>query len=119
MIFLFYFYCAGVETHCDGRQNGIQCYGALGGTVVLQLVDSASEISKLIWKNKQGPVLDLSKGTIAQNVIATRSVFTPSNGTFRINNLSRTDADEYTLQIYDSNGRRTELRILQLIIQGK
>lgn len=108
-----------METHCDGRQNGTQCYGALGGTVVLQLVDSASEIYKLVWSKKRGTVLVLSKGTTVYNVIATRSVFTPSDGTFRINNLSRTDAGEYTLEIFDSNGRRTELRILQLIIQGK
>ncbi|XP_053179544.1 uncharacterized protein LOC128362724 [Scomber japonicus] len=29
----------GFESHCDGRQDGAQCYGALGGTVVIQLMD--------------------------------------------------------------------------------
>lgn len=87
--------------------------------MVLQLVDSASEIFKLIWSNKPGTVLNLNKGTPVYNKIETRSVFTPSTGTFRINNLSRSDAGEYTLEIFDSNGIKSELRILQLTIQGK
>uniref|UniRef100_A0A3Q4H926 Immunoglobulin V-set domain-containing protein n=1 Tax=Neolamprologus brichardi TaxID=32507 RepID=A0A3Q4H926_NEOBR len=41
-----------------------------------------------------------------------------SNGTFRINNLSRSDSDNYTLQAFDSDGRRSDQRILQLFIQG-
>ncbi|KAI3351784.1 hypothetical protein L3Q82_020621 [Scortum barcoo] len=44
--------CHGVETSCDGRQDGAQCYGALGGTVVLQLMDSASEIFRYNWINR-------------------------------------------------------------------
>ncbi|XP_070769904.1 uncharacterized protein [Enoplosus armatus] len=78
---------SGVETYCDGRQDGAQCYGALGGTVVLQLMDN-------------------------------RSSFTPSDGTFRINNLSWTDGGEYTLSIFDSKGKESELRTLQLTIQA-
>ncbi|XP_039453930.1 T-cell surface antigen CD2-like [Oreochromis aureus] len=41
-----------------------------------------------------------------------------SNGTFRINNLSRSDSDNYTLQTFDSDGRRSDERILQLFIQA-
>ncbi|KAF1384636.1 hypothetical protein PFLUV_G00122260 [Perca fluviatilis] len=79
----------GVETYCDGRQNGAQCYGALGGTVVLQLMDNASEISRYTC-----------------------------NGTFRINNLSWTDGGEYELVIFDSDGKISEQRTLQLTIQA-
>ncbi|KAF7668457.1 hypothetical protein LDENG_00011900 [Lucifuga dentata] len=35
-----------VEIYCDGRQNGTQCYGALGGTVILQLMTNTSKIHK-------------------------------------------------------------------------
>ncbi|TKS72407.1 Hepatocyte cell adhesion molecule [Collichthys lucidus] len=108
----------GVETPCDGRQDGAQCYGALGGTVVLQLMDSASEISRYqLFKNEKR-ILDGRKNKIVSNVIADRSSFTPSDGTFRINDLSRTDGGEYTLTIFDSDGFISEQRTLQLIIQG-
>ncbi|XP_071267275.1 uncharacterized protein [Salvelinus alpinus] len=32
----------GLETSCDAREDGSQCYGALGGTVYLQLVTDAT-----------------------------------------------------------------------------
>ncbi|XP_042269972.1 hepatocyte cell adhesion molecule-like [Thunnus maccoyii] len=109
----------GIETLCDGRQDGAQCYGALGGTVVLQLMDNASEIFRYQWyKNKTLKILDGRKDKIVYNLMKDRSVFTPSNGTFRINDLIRTDRAEYTLQIFDSNGHVSEQRTLQLSIQA-
>ncbi|XP_038547907.1 T-cell surface antigen CD2 isoform X1 [Micropterus salmoides] len=107
----------GVET-CDGRQDGAQCYGALGGTVVLQLMDSASEIFKYQLLSNRTVILRGRKNQILFNVIEDRSSFTPSNGTFRINNLSWTDGGEYTLEIFDSNGKRSEQRTLHLTIQA-
>ncbi|XP_044210452.1 hepatocyte cell adhesion molecule-like [Thunnus albacares] len=109
----------GIETHCDGRQKETQCYGALGGTVVLQLMDSASEIFRYQWKkNKTVTILNWREDKILFNLIENRSVFTPSNGTFRINNLIRTDGAEYTLETFDSNGHVSELWTLQLSIQA-
>ncbi|XP_044219480.1 uncharacterized protein LOC122990271 isoform X2 [Thunnus albacares] len=109
----------GVETYCDGRQNGAQCYGALGGTVVLQLMDSASEIFKYQWlKNKTTIILNGRKDKIVSNLMEDRSIFTPSNGTFRINNLIRTDGAEYTLKTFDSKGHDSGQWTLQLSIQA-
>ncbi|XP_073343328.1 uncharacterized protein [Pagrus major] len=108
----------GVETYCDGRINGAQCYGALGGTVVLWLMDSTSEIHKYQWVKNKTVILSGRKNVIVSNLIETRSSFTPSDGTFRINNLSRTDDGEYTLKSFDSRGRQLEPQILQLNIQG-
>ncbi|XP_055368434.1 T-cell surface antigen CD2-like isoform X2 [Betta splendens] len=110
--------CHGVETYCDGRQNGAQCYGALGGTVDVQLMDRASDIHKYQWIKDQRVILDGRKNQILFNHIENRSLFTPSNGTFSINNLSRNDGGEYQLDIYDANGYRSEERTLNLIIQG-
>ncbi|KAI9538974.1 hypothetical protein NQZ68_009051 [Dissostichus eleginoides] len=36
----------GLETYCDGRQDGAQCFGPLGGTVVLQLMDKALQTER-------------------------------------------------------------------------
>ncbi|XP_039975513.1 T-cell surface antigen CD2-like isoform X1 [Xiphias gladius] len=106
----------GMETYCDGRQNGTQCYGALGGTVVLRLMDSAPEIFRY-WRN-QNVILNWSDNKFKSNLISNRSFFTPSNGTLRINNLSRNDGSEYTLDIYDSGGKLLDRRTLQLSIQA-
>ncbi|XP_076595940.1 uncharacterized protein LOC143326268 isoform X2 [Chaetodon auriga] len=110
--------CHGVETSCDGRQDGAQCYGALGGTVVLQLVDNASEIFIFRWSIRRSIILSWRDNKILYNRIGDRSSFTPSNGTFRINDLRWTDGGEYTLKMFDSKGKMIELRSLQMIIQG-
>lgn len=107
-----------METYCDGRQDGAQCYGALGGTLVLQLMDSASEINRYQWSNRAGTILNGIKDKFEIVQITNRSSFTPSNGTFRMNNLSRTDGGEYTLEIFDSDGT-SKPQTLQLTIQGK
>ncbi|XP_013763519.1 uncharacterized protein LOC102192021 isoform X2 [Pundamilia nyererei] len=95
----------GVETHCDGRHDGAQCYGALGGTVDIQLMDSTSEISRYQLLKNSLKILDVREKMILSNTIVHRSVFFPSNGTFRITNLSRTDSGDYTLQTFDSDGK--------------
>nr|XP_043896290.1 uncharacterized protein LOC122778444 [Solea senegalensis] len=105
----------GVETHCDGRQDGAQCYGAVGGTVFIRLMDiipprftlQKSRTRILRWKNK----------TVSIYVLKNRSSFDPSNGTFRISNLHKNDSDKYLLEIQNSNGVMVENRALHLSIQ--
>ncbi|XP_061582012.1 hepatic and glial cell adhesion molecule-like [Cololabis saira] len=109
---------SGVRTYCDGRQDGVQCFGALGGTVVLQLMDDASEIHRYEWKKDGTIILNGRKNTIITNTMETRSVFIPSNGTFLINNLIKTDSGQYTLKLQDSDGRETGEQSLQLFIQA-
>ncbi|XP_013763520.1 hepatocyte cell adhesion molecule-like isoform X3 [Pundamilia nyererei] len=108
----------GVETHCDGRHDGAQCYGALGGTVDIQLMDSTSEISRYQLLKNSLKILDVREKMILSNTIVHRSVFFPSNGTFRITNLSRTDSGDYTLQTFDSDGKSSGVQILQLFFQA-
>uniref|UniRef100_A0A8C7Y3J7 Immunoglobulin V-set domain-containing protein n=1 Tax=Oryzias sinensis TaxID=183150 RepID=A0A8C7Y3J7_9TELE len=95
--------------------NGAQCYGALGGTVSLQLMDDFSQIHKYDLKFKTESVLSGPSGIKMKN----RSSFFPSNGTFWIHNLSRNDSGEYRLQTFDSNGKQTKNHTLQLLVQGK
>ena len=49
----------------------------------------------------------------------TRSSFTLSDGTFRINNLSRTDGGEYILKSFDLKGYKLKPVTLKLNIRGK
>ncbi|KAM6923977.1 hepatic and glial cell adhesion molecule-like [Xenentodon cancila] len=108
----------GGETHCDGRQDGVQCFGALGGTLVLQLMDNDTEINRYQWKKEETVILHGRKNKIIHNTLENRSVFIPSNGTFLINNLIRTDSGQYTLNIFGSDGRKTGYKTLQLVVEA-
>ncbi|XP_077958307.1 hemicentin-2 [Gasterosteus aculeatus] len=108
----------GVETHCDGRQNGAQCFGDLGGTLVLQLMDKASEIHKYQWSKNGTIILEGNNNKTSFNRIENRSLFTPSDGIFRINNLIKTDGGEYKLETFGSDGKSSGSRVQQLTIQG-
>uniref|UniRef100_A0A3P9C5F9 Immunoglobulin V-set domain-containing protein n=1 Tax=Maylandia zebra TaxID=106582 RepID=A0A3P9C5F9_9CICH len=95
-----------------------QCYGALGGTVDIQLMDNTSEINRYQLLKSSLKILDVRKNTVISNTIRERAHF-PSNGTFRINKLNRTDSGNYSLQTFDSDGKSSDERILQLFIEGK
>ncbi|XP_023184156.1 hemicentin-1-like [Xiphophorus maculatus] len=113
-----------VETFCDGRQDGALCYGALGGSVELQLMDGASEIPRYKWRKKVSAtkiyqmILTGQKNKVEKNTLSSRSVFFPNNGTFRINNLNSTDSGEYTLEFFDSNEHKNQSQTLQLFIEA-
>nr|XP_054594980.1 hepatocyte cell adhesion molecule-like isoform X2 [Nothobranchius furzeri] len=107
-----------VETFCDGRQDGAQCVGALGGAVDIQLVDNAAEIPGLYWI-KDGPIIVLWRSKYNSTIIKdNRFTFIPSTGTVRINNLIRHDSGHYELGTLDSNGRFTAERTLLLSVEA-
>ncbi|XP_024139208.2 uncharacterized protein LOC112153324 [Oryzias melastigma] len=106
----------GVVTHCDGRQSSVQCYGALGGSVSLQLIDNFSKLYKNEETANTNYMVLLCKGK-QENCQTISSVF-PSNGTVLIHNLSRTDSDERTLKIYNSVGRHLLTQTIQLFVQA-
>ncbi|XP_026034361.1 T-cell surface antigen CD2-like [Astatotilapia calliptera] len=108
----------GVETHCDGRRDGAQCYGALGGTVDIQLMDSTSEIPRIQLLKNSLKILFVRNNKVISNTVVHRSSFFPRNGKFRINNLSRNDSGKYTLQTFDSDGRSSGVLTLQLLFQA-
>ncbi|XP_029702800.1 matrix-remodeling-associated protein 5-like isoform X2 [Takifugu rubripes] len=108
----------GVETSCDGRQDKTQCYGALGGTLVLQLMDKVPEILTFKWGNSTGTILNRIRNGSVTNTLSNRSEFISHNGTLRMNSLNRTDGGEYKLEIFKEDGVRTAVRTLQLNIQA-
>ncbi|XP_047440950.1 uncharacterized protein LOC125007995 [Mugil cephalus] len=110
--------CHGGGTYCDGRQSGAQCYGALGGTVVIRLMDNALETYRCDVIKGSSVIFTWRNKTIVTNVIKDRSVFNPSDGTFRINDLSRNDSGQYNLTIHDSNGSKLSEQILQLFVEA-
>ncbi|KAF3838264.1 hypothetical protein F7725_010032 [Dissostichus mawsoni] len=110
----------GLETYCDSRQDGAQCFGPLGGTVVLQLIDRALQTERYkLYKssNETTVILFLMNNEILYNAIQSRSSFNPSDGKFRVNNLSRNDSAEYKFEISDGINIK-EKRALQLTIQA-
>ncbi|XP_060903911.1 uncharacterized protein LOC132981835 isoform X2 [Labrus mixtus] len=82
-------------------------------------MDDASKIFRYQWIFNTTIILRWRDNKILSNLIKNRSSFSPSNGTFRINDLSRNDGGEYTLETYkDKSGTNREKRTLQLTIQA-
>ncbi|CAN9514950.1 unnamed protein product [Ophioblennius macclurei] len=108
--------CHGVETHCDGRRDGALCHGALGGSVFLQLMDDASEVPRYEWRKGDRTLLKGKKSTVTTSNID--GLFSPSNGTVKINNLNRSDGGIYNLTIRGEDGKPTGQRSLNLSIQA-
>ncbi|XP_017162429.1 uncharacterized protein LOC103471283 isoform X2 [Poecilia reticulata] len=103
-----------MKTFCDGRQNGAQCFGVLGGAVDIQLMD-LSEIFRFSWKTNNSVILRW----INDKLVTPKDdkiPFFPSNGTVRIKDLRRTDSGEYKLEMFDRNGFNIGWRTLQLFV---
>ena len=115
---MIYFFSPGVETFCDGRKDGTQCYAALGGTVVIRLVDDATDLQIEWRKNQTVRVLYVKDNKIVVNMLEGRSSFTPSNGTFRISKLSYNDSAVYPLDIFEDGSNIVKGK-LTMSIQGK
>ncbi|MEQ2300134.1 hypothetical protein AMECASPLE_022244 [Ameca splendens] len=108
----------GVKTYCDGRKGGAQCFGLLGGTVLLQLMDNTSHIPKYKWKYNRSTILKNIRTPPPLYTLHSRYNYIPSNGTLSITNLSRNDSGEYTLETFDSDGRNSGTQTLQLTVEA-
>ncbi|XP_041713969.1 uncharacterized protein LOC121546793 isoform X1 [Coregonus clupeaformis] len=116
----------GMETHCDATLDGAQCYGALGGTVSLQLMTIDSKAPDILLKtNSTGftrNILQIRNKTYKKvkidKSIETRAHFFFNNGTFRIDNTERSDSAEYRLETFNSDGKTLGTRGLQLFIEA-
>uniref|UniRef100_A0A3B3BER8 Immunoglobulin V-set domain-containing protein n=1 Tax=Oryzias melastigma TaxID=30732 RepID=A0A3B3BER8_ORYME len=111
--------CIFVFPSSCGSPNGAQCYGALGGSVSIQMMDDFSEIHRYKWFKKNTAVMSGRKDQQPDTMMNNKYSFIPSNGTFSINNLTKNDNDEYTLRTYDSTGTMTSTHSLKLSVQGK
>uniref|UniRef100_A0A3P9M8Y9 Immunoglobulin V-set domain-containing protein n=1 Tax=Oryzias latipes TaxID=8090 RepID=A0A3P9M8Y9_ORYLA len=109
--------CCSLLTHIFS----VQCYGALGGTVSLQLMDDFSQIKKNeeVADTKYMVVIYRGKDQKYSHEMQNRSSFFPSNGTVLIHNLSRTDSGECTLTSYNSDGLQLSTQTIDLCVQGK
>ncbi|MEQ2307682.1 hypothetical protein AMECASPLE_020808 [Ameca splendens] len=108
----------GVKTYCDGRKGGAQCFGLLGGTVLLRLMDNTLHIPKYKWKYNRSTILKNIRTLPPPYTLQSRYLYIPSNGTLSITNLSRSDSGEYTLETFDSDGRNSGIQTLQLTVEA-
>uniref|UniRef100_A0A3B5L8I1 Immunoglobulin V-set domain-containing protein n=1 Tax=Xiphophorus couchianus TaxID=32473 RepID=A0A3B5L8I1_9TELE len=98
-------------------QNGAQCFGVLGGAVDVQLMDNVSEIPRFTWEMNNSKILYGRNNNVTSKK-DDRILFFPSNGSVRINDLRKTDSDEYKLEMFDGNGKSTGFKTLQLFVIG-
>ncbi|XP_011492270.1 uncharacterized protein LOC105358351 [Oryzias latipes] len=110
----------GTETFCDSRQDKVQCYGADGGTVFIQLINKDTETdNKFEWKKDNLVLLKGKKNSILSNELENRSSFFFNNGTFMIKNLSKSDSGEYELTLYNSEGKIIKKRSTRLTVNER
>ncbi|XP_061786401.1 uncharacterized protein [Nerophis lumbriciformis] len=109
--------CHAEEKSCDGRKDGVQCYGKLGEPMLLRLMDNAFGLYRYRWGNA---TTKLMTGRIGGdvNLSEKRFSFTPEEGLMKIKKLERKDGDKYTLYIYDKNGKLIINRTLQLFVEA-
>ncbi|XP_033829498.1 uncharacterized protein LOC117377233 isoform X1 [Periophthalmus magnuspinnatus] len=106
------------EGLCDARVNNALCYGALGGTIKIQLMDSGSTTHRCIWKHNDRTVFDWKDNTVKRNEFKNRSVFNSSTGIIQIQNLTKIDNDSYSLEFYNQKAERTFKSYHKLIIEA-
>ncbi|XP_056456302.1 uncharacterized protein LOC130390395 isoform X2 [Gadus chalcogrammus] len=100
----------GVKTFCDATQPHIptQCFGSLGGTVEVQLpTHSPQEHSYTLKKNK----VPIVEGEI--KITDPRYSFDVGTGVFTIEDLKKTDYDNYTIAAHNGIKMTTKLLSIQ------
>ncbi|XP_026034328.1 uncharacterized protein LOC113028343 [Astatotilapia calliptera] len=79
-------------------------------------MDSTSELPRYQLLKNSLKILDVKNNQV--NMIGNRSTIIPSNGTFRLNNLSSNDSGNYSLKTFDSDGKSSGQRTFKLIFQA-
>ncbi|XP_054889902.1 uncharacterized protein LOC129362427 [Poeciliopsis prolifica] len=109
----------GNKTFCDARYEEAECFPPWGATVFIHLMDEASEKIIFQWIKEAAIILHWRNNVLVTNTLESRSGFISNNGTFRISNLRSSDSGEYTLKLFDSDGKAIGERTLQLHIEGQ
>ncbi|KAK7922794.1 hypothetical protein WMY93_009696 [Mugilogobius chulae] len=104
---------------CDAGVTDAQCYGALGGTIEIQLMDSGSVTHRCRWKKNNKIIFEWKNNAVRTNKLENRSVFNASTGIIQIQNLTLSDSDSYSLEFYNKEGKQTKATLHKLIIEGK
>ncbi|XP_038132873.1 uncharacterized protein LOC119777934 [Cyprinodon tularosa] len=107
----------GAAASCDGRQDGAQFYGALGGSVELPLENDVSQLRRVdLTKN-----ISVFRGLTnkpTESWKEGRILFYSNNGSFRINDLKMSDSGEYELRMFGKDGKDKGSRTMQLCVQA-
>ncbi|PWA19440.1 hypothetical protein CCH79_00017183 [Gambusia affinis] len=108
----------GVESSCNARKKNVRCFGALGGTVNLRIMDKASQLTKFIWAKKRSELFRWITHKIVARTKDNRFSFFPNNGTVRITNLRKHDSGEYRLVMFKKGRKHKGTRKLKLFIEA-
>ncbi|XP_039470831.1 hepatocyte cell adhesion molecule-like [Oreochromis aureus] len=82
-------------------------------------MENTSEIPRYFLLKDSLKILDVRRTfKFFSNTIEHRSLIFPSNGTFRISDMSRNDSGNYSLQTFDSKGTASNERTLRLLIHA-
>ncbi|XP_035288105.1 uncharacterized protein LOC118235156 isoform X2 [Anguilla anguilla] len=102
---------------CRAKPNHtVQCYGALGGSVILHL-DIGSTVIDVLVKKGNNMILKYKNRT-ALNYDHTNNTKYFKNGTMKLDRASKNDSGEYSIDVHNAKGRWQWNSRIQLIIQA-
>lgn len=111
------------DTICNATHNTSQCTVTLGGNIYIQVMNNSTgyrlHLKKLL-PNGDNEVFTVKRGTVRiSNAFKNRTEVFVNNGTFKIQNVQREDAGQYTGEIYDTNGVFLWKLHVKLDVKGK
>ncbi|XP_054915892.1 uncharacterized protein LOC129379226 isoform X16 [Poeciliopsis prolifica] len=110
--------CCGVESSCNARKKDVRCFGALGGTVNLRIMDTATTLPEFIWAKQRSQLFHWMSQKIVARTEDNRFSFFPHNGIVKITNLRRHDSGLYQLVVFKEGRKRKVIRTLKLFIEA-
>ncbi|XP_014893010.1 uncharacterized protein LOC106950579 [Poecilia latipinna] len=110
--------CCGLKSSCDAKYDGVKCYGSLGGTLNIQIMDDASKIPYFKWVKNRSVLLRWMANKTVSRTRDSRFHFFPSSGTVRITNLTADDNGLYKLDLISENGKYEGSKVLQLHVEA-
>ncbi|XP_053735355.1 uncharacterized protein LOC128767371 isoform X2 [Synchiropus splendidus] len=110
--------CDGLEMHCDIRGGGAPCYGPLGGSLIIKLMEVNTNIE--IWNLKKNTITILRwrGGRFTPGNDKSRYFFGRQNGSLTIASLTTEDAGTYLLEGFDKDGYYISHRNFRIYVEG-
>ncbi|XP_061105914.1 uncharacterized protein LOC133133751 isoform X1 [Conger conger] len=98
------------------QQHVVQCYGALGKSVIIHLGIDTNDV-QIKMKTGERNILTYKNGIIAHSQHANHS-WSIYNGTLKWGRALKNDSEEYTVEVFNKGGRLQLFRKIKLIIQA-
>ncbi|KAM8848355.1 uncharacterized protein ACB058_012076 isoform 1-T1 [Synchiropus picturatus] len=107
----------GLEMHCDIREGGAPCYGPLGGSLIIKLMEENTNIGQWTLKKDTKTILKWKEKFTSGND-KSRYFFGRQNGSLTIASLNTDDAGTYLLEGFNKDGKNISRRNVHIYVEA-